>query len=371
MEIICHQSVLSEAITKVGKIISDKVSLTILKGIYMEITDEGLTVIGSNLDSGIRVTVPANSDEGVTVKKPGKIILPKSIVEIIKKLSGDITISTGDNMIIKVKTDKSLFELPGMDPKEYPNVFKNKNEGQKITMTGKQFLTIVSKTFFCCAMTETRPILQSIFFKQLSNNSYSLTATDSHRLANIVVKDLSVSTDKGLDCAVPGLSLQKMIQVFDLDEEVQLLINETQLLVKNNTITYCARLLEGNYPDTSRLLPNDYQTEVKLNRKELINALEQVSILSKEGAAKIVNDGLMLTVSSVFTEIGSGKIDLAYLDYSGEDITISFSIRFVLDALKSYQADEVYIKLCGSSKPFVIQSDDTLETQLVLPIRTA
>lgn len=369
MKIVCKQSVLLDLVMKASKGLTGKINTPILNGLYMEVTHEQLSVVGSNLDSTIRAAVPI--DENITVEEPGKIIFPKSIVDIVRKLSGDISISSDDSFIAKVEANKSHFELTGMDAEEYPKVFKNEEKNPLVlTLNGKLFQEIVTKTIMCCATVETRPILQAIYFRQNSKNSLSLTATDSHRLANVVLNDLPDINAEGLTCPVPGSSLANMAKIFDEAEEVQFFISESQIMVKNHTLTYCTRVLEGNYPDTNRLVPTDFKTEFKARRKELMSALEQISILSKDGIANLQSDGLMLSLTSQNSEIGRGKTDVAYLDFTGDEINISFSIRFAIDALKAYECDDIYMKLNGNAKPFVIQSDNPLETQLILPIRT-
>lgn len=177
---------------------------------------------------------------------------------------------------------------------------------------------------------------------------------------------------------IPAKSLERMVKTFDLQEDVSIYCeSENQVVFKNGSLFFYSRLLEGNYPDTSRLIPIDFKAEMKINRKELLDSLDRISGLASgiEGGAGVVNLHVngSATITTSQSQIGKGIEVVEYEELLGEDdFTISFSSKYMMDALKAIDDDFVNFKYQGNMRPFVVTpvSSDIDELQLVLPVRT-
>jgi DNA polymerase III subunit beta len=156
---------------------------------------------------------------------------------------------------------------------------------------------------------------------------------------------------------------------------VDIVITENQVLFKAKHLLFFSRLLEGNYPDTTRLIPSESKTEVTVNTKEFLQSIDRASLLAREGRNNVVKfstiEERVIEVSSNTPEIGKVVEELQAQSITGEELKISFSAKYVMDALKALEGQEIKISFTGAMRPFIIQplNDDSI-LQLILPVRT-
>lgn len=372
MKININKSLLLEGLNIVSKVVSTKSVIPVLTGILMEVNEENVLLTGSDSTNIISYSIPV---DGVTVhvESPGKIILPKQAVEIVKKLKEDISFSL-EEKTLKISSDKSKFNLNCMDSEEYPRIPAIKGK-PLITLKAHTFQDCINKTAFSAADTDTRPILQGVLFA-VDSGALTMVSTDSHRLGRV---HYPIQEETDLFQAVfPAKSLEMMGKVFDRSQDVELYSSDNLIFLKNGQITFASRLLEGNYPETSRLIPQDSRAVMVLNRKEFLNSLELIGGIAKDGnngIAKLhVNGAANIHASS--SEAGKGEVEVFYSSLEGEeDFEISFNIRYAIDALKSMETTDVEFHFNGSMRPFLLtpheeDNSELEELQLILPIRT-
>ena len=161
----------------------------------------------------------------------------------------------------------------------------------------------------------------------------------------------------------------------DTNELIEIVITENQVLFKAENLLFFSRLLEGNYPDTSRLIPSDSKTDVTVHTKDFLQAIDRASLFAREGRNNVVKlttlEGRIIEVSSNTPEIGKVIEEVQAEAIEGEDLKISFSAKFVMDALKALEGSDIKINFTGAMRPFVIRPlhDDSM-LQLILPVRT-
>jgi DNA polymerase-3 subunit beta len=335
----------------------------------MEVTNEEVILIGSDSTESFRYHIPVDG-EHVEVITTGKTVLPKQITEIAKKLKKDVDLKlTNFNLTIKYGK-KSEFNLNTFDPEEYPNLPNFDIENPTFSIKGTDFNSFIKKTAYAAADSEIRPILTGINLS-IEEDCMKLVCTDSHRLGQVKTK---MADNKSMKLVIPAKSLDKIAKIFDLQDDVSVYCeSDNQVVFKNGALFFYSRLLDGNYPDTSRLIPTDFKAEMKINRKELLDGLDRISgIANDSGVVKLHVNGAA-TISTGQSQIGKGVEVIDYVELTGEDdFTISFSARYMMDALKTIDDEIVNFKYQGNMRPFLVTpvSSEFEELQLILPVRT-
>ena len=208
----------------------------------------------------------------------------------------------------------------------------------------------------------------------LNDNNLLAVATDSHRLSQRKMELDNVN--QTFDVVIPGKSLQELSRSFkDEEEQVDISIMENQILFRTETMNFYSRLLEGNYPDTNRLIPTNFNTEISFNVSSLLAAIDRASLLSHEGRNNIVKlaiDSEQVIIYGNSPEIGNVEEKLTYLEVEGDPITISFNPDYMKASLKSFGDIDVTIRFISPIRPFTLQpKDGDIEfIQLITPVRT-
>ena len=262
--------------------------------------------------------------------------------------------------------------LNGISDNEYPNISLEESK-KKIDLEADVLKDIVSQTAFASSNEESKPVLTGINFN-IVGDILECNSTDSYRLARKVIK-LSKSSEENYNIVIPSHNLVEFTKILSSDEEkVELHIFNNKILFKTGNLKFESRLINGTYPNTSNLLPDETLLVVHTNLSDLYNVIDRVSILTSDKEKNIVTlevDGNNLILKSSSLEIGRVEEKMLISKDVEENIKISFSAKYMMEALKSFNTDEVDLHFVGEIKPILIKSekDETL-TQLVLPIRT-
>lgn len=364
MKFTIEKSKLTDALNKMGRIMTAKPSIPILGGILVRATADCLILTASDGTESIIHRIPVS--EELVIEEEGVSVLAKEAIDISKKFKGTISYSV-DGPRVKVSQAKTFLEFSTLDANDYPTIAASTNP-QPIVMNGKDFSAIVTKTAFATAKTETRPILTGVHML-FAEEGNVFVATDSHRLGKI--SSGKGSKENEMQITVPAKLLDHALKSFDLSKDVIILPDERQLALANGDTILYSRLLEGNYPDVSRLIPTDFETKVVVNRQEMLDTIDLISALSTNSTVDLKANGLFLEVEAV-QEGKKGKREIAFEEYEGDEgFSISFSAQYVAEALKSMESSSVRFNFNGSMKPFVIEpiQEDCCELQLVLPVR--
>ena len=309
------------------------------------------------------------------MEKEGSIIVQgKYILDIVRKLPDKyINIEVFDELKILIYTENSEFNLNGISEDEYPNINLDESK-KKVVINNKVFKDIVNQTAFASSNEETKPVLTGINFN-IAGNILECNSTDSYRLARKVIT-LDDISEESYNIVIPSHNIVEFSRILDDDEEsnVELHISNNKVLFIYKNLKFQSRLINGTYPNTSNLIPKEDFLVVKANINELYSVIDRASILTSDKEKNIVTletqDNLLILKSSS-QEIGRVEEKMAIEKNNNENIKISFSAKYMMEALKSFSTDSVEIHFVGEIKPILVKSseDETL-TQLVLPIRT-
>lgn len=376
MKFTIQKKHLINSIQQVSNAISSRTVIPILTGIKLEVTEGKLILTGSNSDITIQshILQKIEDEDIITNITPGSIVLPvPHFPEIIKKLPEDIVeITVEENYKTIIKSGKAVFNLNGQSTEEYPHVLMDQSDNA-INIKVSDLKTLIRQTVFAVSTMETRPILTGINITS-KDDKVTFTATDSHRLALRTI-NLPQAIDE-MNIVIPGKSLQELNKVMDDSiETINISIMQNQILFYTDYLYFSSRLLNGNYPETSRLIPQESNTVIHAHTRDLIQTIERAALLSNRDQNNVINlstkPNNILDISSNSPEVGNVKEDLVVSSIDGEDLNISFSAKYMLDTLKTIDSEQVQINFTGTMRPFVIKvPNNNSVLQLILPVRT-
>lgn len=373
MKIKIKKELLLENLNKVSKAISTKNLIPILSGIKFDLTKEGLTLTASDNDITIQTFIPADNKD-MEIEKEGSIIIQgKYVLDIVRKLPDEfINIEVIDELKILIYAENSEFNLNGINQKEYPNVALE-NSKNFVKINTKLFKTIINQTAFATSTDESRPILTGINVK-ITGDILECSATDSYRLAKKQAK-LNEIAGETYNIIVPGKNIVEFMKILNEgNEELKIHIFSNKVLFKQNNLLFQSRLVSGNYPNVNNLIPSDSFLKITANLSNLYDVIDRASILTSDKEKNIVTletNKNLLIVRSSSAEIGRVEEKMNITKDNEEEIKISFSAKYMMDALRSFEGDTVELAFEGEVKPIIIKDvEDPNLTQLVLPIRT-
>ena len=374
MKLKIKRELLLENLNKVSKAISTKNLIPTLAGIKFDLTKEGLTLTASNNDITIQKFIKIEEDN-MSVEKEGIIIIQgKEILDIVRIIKEEeINIEVIDELKVLIYTDdeKIKYDLNVINKNEYPNVNLEKSDNY-VVISSEQLLNIVKETAFATSTDESRPVFTGINFK-INGDILECSATDSYRLAKKEIR-LTKPVEEIYNIIIPGKNIIEFSRIIDGEEEIKLHIFNNKILLEENDLLFQSRLISGNYPNTSKLIPEDSILKITGNLSKLYNVIEQASILTTDKEKNIVSlstNGNLLIVKSVSNEKGKAEMKMNIEKNNNEDITIAFSAKYMMEALNALNTENIEMSFVGEVKPITLKNteEDGL-IQLVVPIRT-
>ena len=366
MDFNINRLVLLDALTKVSRAVSLKSPLTILTGIKFDLLEDGLVLTASDSDISIQTTI----NEGIIINQTGSVVLSsKYILEIIRKIDGDtVHIQVIDGTLTRITSESSLFDLNGSKSFDFPRIDLNKN-GKHFSMKSYDFKKIIEKTLFATSEQETRPVLTGVNFK-VDQHQLVCIATDSYRLAQV---SMPIEDDIQFNIVIPKKSLNQIIHIIEKDEMIDLYVSDRKVLFVIGQYLVLTRLIDGTYPNTSRLVEDQGSYTMSINSSALLGAISRASLLSDEQSniVKLTMSPDENVLSSYSQEIGSVEENLTKAFYKGEPMTISFSAKYLADAIRSIGTETIQLRFTEKMRPFQITGLDVNDNiQVVLPVRT-
>lgn len=371
-----NKSFFLQALNATKRAISSKNAIPILSTIKIEVHAQHIVLTGSNGQISIENTIPvSNENAGLLITSPGAVLLEANFfINIISSLPDvSLDFTEIDHHQIVLTSGKSEITLKGKDVDLYPRLQEMTTENPLVLKT-KLLKSIISETAFAASLQESRPILTGVHMVLSEQKEFKAVATDSHRMSQ---RKLTLeNTSANFNMVIPSKSLREFSAVFTDDiETVEVFFSDSQVLFRSDYISFYTRLLEGNYPDTDRLLNNSFETEVTFNTAALRSAMERAYLISnatQNGTVKleITSDSISSHVNS--PEVGKVNEELDSISQSGSDLTISFNPTYLIEALKALKSETVMIRFISPVRPFTLMPGDDTENfvQLITPVRT-
>ncbi len=371
MKFTIDKNILLESLTNVSKAISTKNVIPVLNGIKFELTEKGLSLTAS--DSELTINSIIDAKEIKHIESTGTIIIQsKFLLDIIRKLPSDvIDFEMVDNLKVRIYTENAQFNLNCLDANDYPNL-KMEEHKDPILLKGDVLKSLINQTAFAISTQELRPLLTGINMT-ITGDSLLFIATDSYRLAKKNVK-LSTPVETDVNIVLPGKNILELEKIITDEEMIEVHIFNNKVLFKYKNIKFQTNLLSGSYPNTSNLIPNEYGIIVKVNKSDLMASVDRAALLTQGKDKNIIkmqlNNKVML-ITSYASEIGKVEEKLVVDTDESSVIDISFSSKYMLEALRTIEEEEILLLMTDDVKPIVLKSvtDESL-IQLILPIKT-
>lgn len=365
MKLTCSKSDLLNGVNTVLKAVSTRTTLPILECILLQATSEGFKLISNDLELGIESNVNANIIETGTVALKAKIFS-----EIVKKLpDNEVELTVDAKNYTTIKCEKSKFNISGQSGDEFIPLPKVSME-KSIKVSQFKLKEMIRQTIFSIALEEIRPILTGELL-ELKSNQLNVVSLDVHRVS---IRKLDFETEvEDMMVVVPGKTLNEISKILDTAEEKEVMVyfTDKHILFELDESIIVSRLLEGDFPKYEQFFSKDYDTLIKINKRELLMSIDRAALISRESKKNpikitIKDNSMIITSNTEFGDVYE-EIDI---EKEGNELEIAFNPKYFIDALKIIDDDFIHLQFTNSHSPCIIKQVDGDEYKyLIVPIR--
>lgn len=379
MNFTINRSAFISQLNNVLRAISSKTTIPILTGLKMIVNEDNIVLTGSNSDITIESVINANdADNDLTIEDTGAIVLPaRFFSDIVKKLPDKkVTIEVTSGFQADITSGSAKFQINGQDAENFPHLPEIETN-KSVTLPNDILKEVIRQTVIAVSKQESRPILAGVHMT-LKDGILTAVATDSHRLAQRKVVLENIDNGIDFDVIIPGKSMEELSgMISDVHEDVQMQVTENQVLFIFGNTHFYSRLLEGNYPETSQLIPQTADTTVELEAGTFLSSIERASLLSHESRNDVVKLSLkpsenLVRISGDSPDIGTVEEEVVTSALNGNDLEISFNPNYMKDALRSFGQATIKISFTSPLRPFTLVPTEDQENfvHLITPVRT-
>ncbi len=363
MKIICKKTDLLNGVNIVLKAVPAKSTMPILECIVIEVKGESVKLISNDMELAIETLVKGNILQEGTIAINAKVFS-----EIIRKLpDNDVTIETDDNYSCLISCEKAKFNISGKSNEEFPSIPSIERD-KSIVISQFSLKEIIRQTVFSISDNESNKIMTGELF-EINQDEFKVVSLDGHRISIRKIK-LKESYDS-LKVIVPGKTLNEISKILsgEMNEEVKIFFTNKHIVFEFNDTMVLSRLIEGEYYKINQMLSSDYETKITINKKEFLSCIDRATLLIKESEKKpiiinITDDAMELKINSAIGSMNE-EVDIVK---EGKDILIGFNPKFLMDALRVIDEEEVDIYLFNPKAPCFIKDKEENYIYLILPI---
>ena len=365
MKLICSKSNLLQGVNIVSKAVPSKTTMSILECILIDATTGEIKLTANDMELGIETKI-----QGDIINRGIVAIDAKIFSEIIRKLpDNDVYIETDENFVTTITCEKAIFKIAGKSGEDFsylPVVEKNKY----IYMSQFTLKETIRQTIFSIADNNvSNSVIMTGELFNISQNQLEVVSSDMHRIS-IRRVELKDSFDD-IKVIVPGKTLSEIIKILNggMDDEVRIFFTKNHIVFEFDDTVVVSRLIEGDFLRVNQIISNDFETKIGINKKEFLSCIERATLLVKENDRKpiIINitDGeLELKISSILGSMNE-NIDISK---DGKDIIIGMDPKFLIDALKVIDDEEINLYFVNQKAPCYIKDKDNKYIYLILPV---
>ena len=363
MKLIFEKTELVRAVNTVQKAVSVRTTMEILQCILIDAKGSSIFFAGNDLDLGIQTGVT-----GEIVEKGAVALNAKTFSELVKKLPEDqITFEVNENNLCHLTCDKKSFEIPGLSADEFSYLPEIEKENS-VTLSQNALKDIINQTIFSLSVNDVNVMMTGELF-EIKEGNLKVVALDSHRIS---IRNIPVDEkDRNIKVVIPGKSLKEISGILesDTEKEVHIYFSERHVLFEFDDTRVVSRLLEGNYFNVNQMISNDNATQIVLNRKQLIDSIDILMVLIQESDKRPVIMDIKDDVMDIYVKTGKGYgIESVDIKKTGADIKIGFNPKFIIEALKVIEDEEVTISFVNPKSPCFIKDDEDTYLYLILPV---
>lgn len=363
MKLICSKSNLLNGVQIVSKAVPSKTTMSILECILVDASKGIITLTANDMELGIETTIEGDIVEGGIIALDAKIFL-----EIVRKLpDSDITIETDSSYKTTITCEKAKFNIIGKSGEDFsylPIIEKD----DSIVISQFTLKEVVRQTIFSISDNDTNKLMTGELF-DINGEELKVVSLDGHRISIRKIQLKNSYTPKKV--VVPGKTLNEVSKILpgDAESDVTISFTDKHIVFEFDNTTVVSRLIEGEYFKIDQMLSSDYETKVHINKKELLNCIDRATLLVKEGDKKpiimnILDESMELKINSI---LGSMNEDID-IEKQGKDLMIGFNPKFLIDALRVIDDEEVDLYMVNPKAPCFIKNAEESYIYLILPV---
>ncbi|MER3463086.1 MAG: DNA polymerase III subunit beta [Chitinophagaceae bacterium] len=361
MKFIASSSQLLKQLQHISGVINANTVLPILEDFLFEVDKNKLTVVATDLETVMRIQMD------IEAKDSGKVCIPaKILMDSLKNIPDQpLTFNIDKNYAIEITSDNGKYKVMGENPDNFPKE-PTADETTSFTMTAIGLVTAINKTLFAVSNDDLRPAMTGVFF-ELNKDYIQFVATDAHRLVRY--KRTDVNCPKADSFIVPKKPLNLLKSALPNNEdEITVSYNSNHLFVKHGTTQMSCRLIDARFPDYKVVIPADNPYKLVVNKGQFQSALRRVSVFSNKSTNQVA-----LNISGSELQLQAQDIDFSFegaermkCSYDGEDLTIAFNARFLIEMLNAADSSEVRIELSTPTKAGILKPTEVDDNEDVL-----
>ena len=362
MKLTCSKANLLKGVNIVSKAVPSKTTMSILECILIDASTNEIKFTANDMELGIETKV-----EGTIAEKGIVAIDAKVFSEIVRKLpDNDVTIESDKNFQISINCEKANFHISGKSGEDFsylPYIEKT----DYLTLSQFTLKELIRQTIFSIADNENNKLMTGELF-EVHNNELKVVSLDGHRIS---IRNVQLKDYPDHKVIVPGKSLQEISKILsgETEDEVRIFFTGNHIVFEFDATTVVSRLIEGEYFKINQMLSSDYETKFIINKKELLSCIDRATLLVKEGDKKpiilrISDDNMEINIQS---QLGSMQEDID-IEKTGKDIMIGFNPKFLIDALRVIDDENVTIYMVNPKAPCYIKDDEQKYVYLILPV---
>jgi DNA polymerase-3 subunit beta len=366
MQISCPKDILLEKLQTVMKTVATKSSMPVLSGIHIQaVGNDSIELSSTDMEMSLRIKTEAKVEtEGATVV-PGKLF-----TDVVRSLPpGEVIITEdGSNQIAELISGPASFKLNCLPVEAFPNMPEMREE-DVFEMEAGPLMRVINTVARAASRDETRPVLTGILAK-FSKDRLKMVATDSYRLSVMEAKAGSSIHDKK-EIIIPRHTLEELARLFSKEKEgkLKIAISDSQIMFGDGDALLASRLIEGQFPNYQKLLPDEFTSEVKIDKEELLEVVARIGLMAQKNAPlKMSFEEGSLTVSAQTPQVGEAMESLA-VPYHGEAMEIGFNPKFLESGIDSVDGDSVVLRIISALRPGLIKGEGDDFLYLIMPVR--
>ena len=368
MKFICEKEKLLKAINSVVKAVASKTTMPILEGILIQTNDNEIKLTTYDLEIGIEYIIESNVEE-----QGNTVVNAVMFSEIIRKLPDtEISITLNENNLLVIECEGSLYKLATMNPEEFPELPRINIENS-VELDQKTLKNMIRKTIFAVSIEKNRPIFTGCLF-EINNNILNVVAVDGFRLA--WTSHYLEEKNNNFKAVIPGKTLNEVNKIIlDSFDTIKIGVSKNQALFEMENCKIVTRLLDGEFLNYKSVIPQNWETKIRANRRDLQECFERISLISASSTEKEkkypvkVNIEVGKVTISCTNQTGDAKEEI-YLETEGKNLEAGFNPKYFLDALKVIEDEEIFVDFGTSISPCVIRPIENEDySYMILPIR--
>ena len=351
-------------------IVDKKNSLPILSNILIEAKENKLTLSSTDMDISIIEKIDCNVlEEGATT------INSQILYDIVRKLdeNSEIEIISNNGKLLTLRASGSRFSLACLPREDYP-IIDQDNSGTSISINSKILFKLIDKTKFAISNEETRYFLNGLYFninRENELNVVTLVGTDGHRLAKFSY-NLDTDIDEISGVIIPKKTIYELSKLLsEIDDDVEILISSNKIIFFIGNIVFISKLIDGSFPDYKRVIPQNNNNILKINREILLSAVDRVSTIANDKSPVIKFKLLknILNLNTVNNESSTASEDLK-INYDGDEVEIGFNSKYIMDIVNNLEDEEISINLKDNTSPIIaLENSNNNLVYVLMPMR--